>query len=224
MHLVLNSKLIKLGSVLLMLTACSQKPEAEPAPTEALSAVAIESQRVPAREPTPPPAKLPWELRSDQAPFACDVLTEEEVKSVFAADVEILDVTKGRTDSVPVQSSCLYSYGSSTDFRQPGAKFVRVDILTDESLQAREWGQLQDHWMHRIGDDSNRFSLMPDVWAAWVDSEHPPDPALVLRMGDVMFELAYWPPTSSRGSPEANGKIEALAKILVERILESHEQ
>lgn len=171
----------------------------------------------PSDEP-PPVMRL---LRSEQAPFACDLLEEEVIGEIFDEDVNIIDHTQDRQVRVPVESTCLLGLGeaASQDAVNIRMSYVRVDVYTDRSLQAREWGSLHDQWSYRLrGEQADVRLVEPGALAAWVDSDHPPDPALLVRMGDVMFEIGYWPPSSSPGSPETNRKIERLADVLVKKV------
>lgn len=157
-------------------------------------------------------------LRSAEAPFACDALTVEDVEKVMDAETVTFDVTeKRRANGAAVESSCLFAYGEdkNPDSIRLKAKFISLDVYTDVSVRAAGWGPLHGQWMRRSEENGKRFKLMDDVWAAWVDSDHPPDPALLVWKGEVMFEIAYFPPSSSVGTKEGNAKIEQLARILV---------
>lgn len=159
-------------------------------------------------------------MASNEAPFACDTLTAEDVEGVIGAETEVFDITeKRKVIRVAVESACLYAYGEDKNPDSIGlrAKFIMVDVYTDEAIRAAGWGTLHDQWWRRSEENSKRFDLMEDVWTAWVDSDHPPDPALLVRQGDVMIEIAYFPPSSSVGTREGNAKIESLARILVEK-------
>ena len=159
-------------------------------------------------------------LSSDQAPFACDLLLEEQVGEVLGEEAQSFDITTSRQNTGPVESSCLFAYGPDKNPESigAGALFVRVDVYSDRSYRSKGWGDLNEQWIYRTQDNIRRFDFYPGVWAAWVDSDHPPDPALLIRSGDVMFEVAYYPPSSSPGSTQANGKIEKIATLLLEKV------
>lgn len=159
-------------------------------------------------------------LSSEQAPFACDLVREEDVGEIMGDVTQSFDITGSPQSVGPVESACLYAYGSDKDPASigAGALFVRIDVYSDRSYQARGWGTLNEQWIYRTQEGGKKFDFLPDVWAAWVDSDHPPDPALLVRMGDVMFEISYYPPSSSPGTSERNGKIERVAALVLENV------
>lgn len=157
-------------------------------------------------------------LASEDAPFACDTLSAGDIENIIGAETEVFDVSEKRKSAgAAVDSTCLYAYGEdkNPDSIRLKAKFVRVDVYTDANIKAAGWGTLHEEWLRRSEDNKRRFDLIEGVWAAWVDSDHPPDPALLVRQGDVMFEVAYFPPSSSPGTREENAKIEKIAATLI---------
>lgn len=176
--------------------------------------------------PTPPPKPVrevqpSMQARvSQEAPFACDTLTPEEVGAIVGVETESLDWSQTRREEGTwTDSTCLYAYGENRDPNRLNlkSKFIRVDVYTEASLQAAGWGALHDQWMTRTQWNERRFPFHDGAWAAWVESDHPPDPALLIRQGELMFEIAHYPPTSSQGNEEANAQIESIARILLER-------
>lgn len=169
------------------------------------------------------------QLSSNEAPFACDLLTADDVASVVGNEfgVEVFDATqKRRDDGIWTDSTCLYGFGENKDIQKLSLKsrFVRVDVYTEASLQQAGWGSLQEQWMVRSNYNQSRFDFHDGAWVAWVESDHPPDPALLIRQGEVMLELAHYPPRSSSKDSERNRQIERIAKILLEKREEATSQ
>lgn len=208
---------------LVALTACGGEEQGQPAvdapvlaPTADDAAKAVAESR--SREPLRVPSRT-----NDQAPFACGVLEAQDVGAILGAETEMHDITDRRHAlNVPVESSCLFAYGKdkNPDSIRINAKFVRVDVFTDRSLRQGGWNHLAGLWEHRTVGMKPPFALRPDALAAWVDSEHPPDPALIVRQGEVLYEFAYYPPSSSVGTPEGNAKIEEIARQFLTRLAE----
>ena len=181
-----------------------------------------------AEAPPAPAATTPGmrQLSSDQAPFACDLLSAEDVAGVVGAETEVFDVTqKRREEGIWSESTCLFGYGENKDPHKLNLKsrFIRVDVYTDASLRNAGWGSLHDQWATRTELDARRVPFEDGVWAAWVESDHPPDPALLVRQGDVMYEIAHYPPRSSQGDAEKNAQIERLTRILLARQQQAEE-
>lgn len=196
---------------LAVLAACSGKEHAAtPNPPEAH----IEENKT---APEPSPANSPAQpvatpapvthaaprmkhRASHEAPLACDLITAGEVGLLLEKkDVELFDHTeKRRQNGTWTDSACLFAYGKDKDPDKIGldSEFVRIDVYTDASLQEADWGPLNEQWQYRTGRqfDGSGLQLHPHAFAAWVDSDHPPDPALLVRQGDVMFEISYYPP------------------------------
>lgn len=200
------------------LAACSEEPAPAPppAPTPAVAPA-------PADEPAPAPAE-PSRVRvrtSVEAPFACDVLTLEELTPILGDEVTILDATAERKNlGMAVESACMYAFGTNRDPAKLDldSRFIRVDIYTDASFRAAGHGALQDQWTYRVRDGSGVFLLHDTALASWVESEHPPDPALIVRQGEVMYDLAQYPPVSDRGSPERKAQVEDIARLFLAKL------
>lgn len=207
--------------LLLVLAGCGAPPETPPPePTGTAPADVVDSAAV-----APPPAVAApplAQLRSEQSPFACDVVTADDVKAIFGADVTIRDVTAQRESYSLVDSICQFDFDPAKPFTLDGRPFngVRVSVFTDRGLRKLDAGSLQDQWQHRTRYDEHSFQLEGGIRAAWVDSEHPPDQSLLVRLGEVMLEVGYYPPASFRGSPQANAPIERLATLMLTNMQE----
>lgn len=204
--------------LVLLLAGCGAPPETPPSEPAATPPAAVAD--APAAAPLPAVAAPPLaQLRSEQSPFACDVLTADDVKAIFDTEVTIRDVTAQRESYSLVDSICQFDFDPARPFTLDGRKFrsVQVQVFTDRGLRALNAGSLQDNWLHRIGYVENSFELDGGIRAAWVESEHPPDQALLVRLGDVMLEVSY-PPSSFRGSPEARAPLERLATLMLTNI------
>ncbi len=202
------------------LAACSDTPAPAPVP-EPAAPPAAEAQ------PEPPPAATPAEpsrvrvRTSAEAPFACDVLNEEELGRVLPDAPTIIDVTAARRAyGMAVESACLFAFGSNRDPEKIDldSRFIRVDLYTDASFRAAGHGALQDQWTYRVRDGSTVFHLHDTALAAWVDSEHPPDPALIVRQGEVMYDIAQYPAASDQGSPERKAQVEEIARLYLGKL------
>lgn len=218
----------------LLLAACGQDeppPAASPQAVEKADPAPAPAQppartATPAAAPPPPVAAKPvMKLRkSADAPFACDLLTPAEMGLLLEQkNIEVFDYTQTRRENGTwSDSTCLFAYGKEKDPDKIGmdSQFIRIDVYTDASLQAAEWGPLQDQWEHRARHeaDGGGLHLHDQAWAVWVESDHPPDPALLVRQGEVMFEVSYFPPSSSPGTPETRAQIESIARTLLDRL------
>lgn len=208
----------------LLLAGCGREPEV-PVPSKELPQAQAEAHQTEAEVPQVSINEAVTgmkQLSSDEAPFACDLLTAEAVASVVGNEfgVEVFDATQKRRDEgIWTDSTCLFGFGENKDIQKLNLKsrFVRVDVYTEASLQQAGWGSLQEQWMVRSNHNQSRFNFHDGVWAAWVESDHPPDPALLIRQGEVMFELAHYPPRSSAKDSERNAQIERVAKILLDK-------
>lgn len=207
-----------------LLAGCAQEPDVPVPPKD----VAQSRPEAPPPEPSAPEVPVAEavtgmkQLSSNEAPFACDLLTAEDIAGVVGggAGVDVFDATqKRRDDGTWTDSTCLFGFGENKDIHKLNLKsrFVRVDVYTEASLQQAGWGSLQDQWMVRSNYNQSRFDFRDGVWAAWVESDHPPDPALLIRQGEVMFELAHYPPRSSAKDSERNQQIERIARILLDK-------
>ncbi len=201
------------------LAACGGTPE--PATAPAAPPVQAEVQ------PDPPAAAAPREpsrvrvRTSVEAPFACDVLSEEELARVLPDQPTIIDVTaQRRAYGMAVENACLFAFGSNRDPDKIDldSRFIRVDLYTDASFRAAGHGALQDQWTYRVRDGSTVFHLHETALAAWVDSEHPPDPALIVRQGEVMYDIAQYPAASDQGSPERKAQVEDIARLFLGKL------
>ncbi len=200
------------------LAACRDEPAPAPPPAAEPAAVA---EPAPAAAPAPTEPSRVRVLSSTEAPFACDVLTDADLAPILGKDVEILDVTEQRRKyGMSVESACLFAFGENRDPEKINldSKFVRVDIYTDAAFRAAGHGALEDQWRYRVRDGSTVFHLHDTALAAWVESEHPPDPALIVRQGEVMYDLAYYPATSNPGNPERNAPIEEIARLFLSKL------
>lgn len=206
-------------SLTLMLAGCGAPPETPPPPAATQPAAVADSPAI-----APPPAVAPpplAQLSSEQSPFACDVVSADDVKAIFGTDVTIRDVTAQREAHSLVDSICQLDFDPAKPFTLDGRTFrgVQVAVFTDRGLREQNAGTLQDQWLHRTRYDEHSFQLDGGIRAAWVDSEHPPDQSLLVRLGDVMLEVGY-PAASFRGSPEANAPIERLATLMLTNMQE----
>lgn len=216
---MIQKKPVAVLFVILVLSACGHDDEsitAETPPAETPIATTVVD--MPATPAAPVPASPLAVLRSADAPFACDVLKPEDLKVIFDVEVQVRDVTAQRESHALVDSICQFDFDPAKPFTVSGRSFksVRVDVLTDRTLRAENAGNMQMQWTYRVGDESRSFALRDGLRAAWVESDHPPDQSLLVRMGEVMLELRYYPPSSFRGSPEANTYIEELASLMLQ--------
>src|SRR5690606_38008918 len=148
---------------------------------------------------------------SAEAPFACEVLSAEELVRVLPDEPTIIDgTTQRRADRTAVERACPFACGRNRDPARLDldARSTRAERYTHASCGAAGPGALQDQWSYRVRDGSTVFHLHDTALAAWVDSEHPPDPALIVRQGEVMYDIAQYPAASDQGSPERKAQVE----------------
>lgn len=207
----------KLSILLLpvLLVACNRSNDLQQAPVH--GNVAADSQQA------LQPASMGDEEDSAtvELPATCDVLTPADIETIFSHEFHVSDITNDRKAHAPVEYSCVINFGRENDTREERRKrrfhAVRIDVYSNRSYVDAGWGTLQENWVYRSGGQSNRFSPLDGASAGWVDSEHPPDQSLLVRNGDYLLELGYWPPSSFKGSPESDGKIEQLAKLILKK-------
>jgi len=200
------------------LAACRGTPE--PAATPA-APVQAEARTEPQPDLAPREPSRVRVRTSAEAPFACDVLSEEELGRVLPDEPTIIDVTtQRRAYGMAVESACLFAFGRNRDPARIDldSRFIRVDLYTDASFRAAGHGALQDQWSYRVRDGSTVFHLHDTALAAWVDSEHPPDPALIVRQGEVMYDIAQYPAASDQGSPERKAQVEEIALLFLGKL------
>lgn len=219
------------AAIVVGLAACSDEPEqaettASPPPAEQKAdtmQAKIEAAKAAAPEDMPlqpPPsetvhtldeARPMKQLTSADAPFACDVVTPEQVAMYLGPNFQIADITADRKNQTmsPVTSTCLLYEGKDPATMTAG---VIIDIWTEADVIAAGHRGIDGVWTHRASEHARRLEAIPDAWAAWVDSEHAPDRALLVRQGEVMFELISQPFQSSADAPAVpQDKIEQLA-------------
>ena len=122
---------------------------------------------------------------------------------------------------MPVESSCLYGYGAAAMHQEVilSLEYIRLDVYSERAMQEQGWGALADYWRSRLNSRKEGAPEFPGGLVEWVDSEHPPDPSLLIKLGDVMLEVGHWPPGSWPPSSERNRPIELAARHAFGRII-----
>lgn len=208
----MQSKTIRAGLLPLataLLCACSEsEPTVAPEPEQ--PKVTQAQPAIPDPAPTSPEMRI---LTSAEAPFACELLNQAAATAILGQEVTVKDITTARKADTgnPVESSCLYVKGQGDDLMQPS---LRVEVWTHAGLEQGGWGSLDKNWTHRsnAGGGSKPLEGLPGAWAAWVESEHPPDLSLLVRQGEVMLELTSFPPVSGEQPMVPNALVEQFAR------------
>lgn len=202
-------------AILIILTiACSRPASFQNVP---------ESQvpQMPAEVRGEPEGRVDQVQSSRVLPATCSLISPDDTQEIFSWASYASDITDSRKEDAPVEHSCLLYFGSEDEGREERRKrrfqAVRVDVYSNDSYSDAGWGTLSHNWQYRTGSSDRHFQLMEGALAGWGNSDHPPDQSLLIHMGEYMLELSYWPPTSFRGSPEANRAIEKMAALIVER-------
>ena len=218
------SRLGIIASLTTIALACSKAPVVTQGDVAVVTTYQAEELPEPAApEPAAEVAKDGFlHLRSEEAPVACAVIDVEILRDSFSENVTVHDISDERRERNPVESSCVFAFGSQNESRAERRERrlhgLRIDVWSDRSYQAADWGTLEANWQHRTGHADRWFEIDGLALASWVDSEHPPDQSLLLRTGDVMFELGYYPPTSYSGSPETDARIEQMAAVILQNL------
>lgn len=208
----MQSKTIRAGLLPLaavLLCACSEsEPTATPDPEQ--PKVTLAQPAIPDPAPAAPEMQ---KLTSSEAPFACELLDQATATAILGSDVTIKDVTAERKADTgnPTESSCLYVKGTGDDPLQPA---LRVEVWTHTGMERGGWGSMDKNWTHRsnAGGGSKPLEGLPGAWAAWVESDHPPDLSLLVRQGEVMLELTSFPPVSGEHPMVPNDIVERFAR------------